>query len=198
MKRKQKIRSNITPFIINFCKEISDESPVLVPLRPLSGKPINECFTIVPEYISTYGGKQKFGWCIHVWKKVLIEAEFHCIWESPEGELIDITPKNYRIDKIIFLSDPEKGYTGRQIDNIRKSISTDKQVTEFIKLAKEYFEYTNKGELADYYGEVKIKEDFIDQYNLMQELELNLIRKYGNYRGISVGGRFINYNLQPI
>lgn len=188
-----KSKNKIDLFILNFCKEISTKSPVLVPLRPLPNKPINECFTIVPEHIVAHGGKQKIGWCIHVWRKVLIEAEFHCIWESPEGKLIDITPKNYQTDLIIFLPDSTKSYTDRQVDNIRKSISADKNVSDLIKLHQEYFKYSNKGDLANHFGKIKITEDFIDQYKLMGKIQNQLTSKYGNNRGIYVGGRFIKY-----
>ncbi len=133
------------------------------------------------------------GWSIHIWKGVIIEAEFHCVWQSPEGKIIDITPKDYEVENIIFLPDPSKCYTGRQVDNIRKSLSTDSNVTEFISITQEYFRYLNKGDLADYYGEITIKEDFINRYNLMQELELLLKRKHGENRGISTGGHFVNY-----
>jgi hypothetical protein len=93
-----KNKNKMVPAIINFCKEISSEQPIFVSLRPVVDKPINECFSIVPKHITTHGGKQKIGWCIHVWRYVLIEAEFHCIWESPEGKLIDITPRVYIIE----------------------------------------------------------------------------------------------------
>lgn len=188
-----KSKNKIAPFILNFCNEISTEKPVLVPLSPLPDKPINECFTIVPEHIAAHGGKQKIGWCIHVWRKVLIEAEFHCVWESPEGKLIDTSPKIYQTDFIIFLPDPTKIYTGRQVDNIRKSISKDIKVSDYIRLNQEYFRYSNKGDLADHYGEVEIKEDFVDKYDLILELELHLMSKYGHNRGISYDGRFIKY-----
>jgi len=125
----------------------------------------------------------------------MIEAEFHCIWQSPERENIDITPKVYEIENIIFLPDPTMGYTGRQVDNIRKPLSSDRNIAEFIAIAQEYFCYINKGDLADFYGEISIKEDFIGQYNRMQELELMLIRKYGKRRGIFIGSHFVNYHM---
>lgn len=125
----------------------------------------------------------------------MIEAEFHCVWESPEGELIDITPKMFEAENIIFLPDSTKSYTGRQVDNIRKSISSDVNVTKFIRLAQEYYRYINHGDLADYHGEIEIKEDFIDQYNLMVELERNLIRKFGYGRGIATIGGFVRNHL---
>jgi len=115
MKRKNKAKSQISKFVLNFCKEVSSEKPVLVPLRPLHSYEINDCVNSVPEHIAKFGGEQILGWCIHIWKKVFIEAEFHSVWCSPDGELIDITPKVYDIDSIIFLPDNKLTYSGKQI-----------------------------------------------------------------------------------
>ena len=125
----------------------------------------------------------------------MVEAEFHCVWESPEGELIDITPKMYETQNIIFLPDSTKNYTGRQVDNIRKSISLDKNVSRFINLSQEYFRYINQGDLAEHYGVVAIKEDFIDRYNLMVKLELDLVHKFENNRGIATSSGFVRYHM---
>jgi hypothetical protein len=80
-------------YIREFCKTISDQEPIIISLCPITGKPANECVTIVSEHIASHGGKQKFGWWIHVWKNVFVEAEFHSVWESPDSELVDLTPR---------------------------------------------------------------------------------------------------------
>ena len=154
-------------------------------------KPINECFSIVPEHIENNGGKQIIGWYIHVWEKVLIEAEFYYVWQTPDGELVDIAPQKYTIENIIFLPDSKMQYSGRQVDNIRKPISKDNQVVAYIELAKKYFCYINEGDLADFYGIVEIREGFSEQVERLKELEINLIRKYGNFREVSINSKFI-------
>ena len=194
VKRKNK---GISQFILNFCKTISSEKPILIPLRPAVAKPVNECFTIVPKHILSYGGKQKIGWNILVWRKVLIEAEFHSVWESPEGEIIDISPKIYEADFVVFLPDPTKNYTGSQVNNIRKSLSTNRNVRKYISFFDEYFRHTNEGDLADYHGEIAIEREFIDKYKFMVELERELVSKFGNDRGISISGRFVKYHKNP-
>lgn len=186
MKRKRSRKNKIASFILNFCKEISDINPVIVPLRPLTGKPLNECVNIVPEHIREYGGKECLGWCIHIWKKVLIEAEFHCVWENPSGELIDLTPKKDKGDFIIFIPTPNIKYDGRQVNNIRKSLSIDKDIQRYINLWDEYFRYTNQGDLEDQYGEITIEEErFSRLTNQMVEIERKIKSKYGNKRTLS-------------
>jgi len=141
-------------YVTSFCWEISQHNPLLVPLRPLRDKPINECFNIVEEHIASYGGEKMNGWALWEWSHVFIEAEFHCVWKSPEGEIFDLTPKPKAFDSILFLPDPEKKYRGRQVNNIRKPLNLEREILEYIKLANRHFKYMNEGHLADYYGRV--------------------------------------------
>ena len=187
-KRKNK---EMPKFILNFCKTISNKKPILVPLLPVVSEPINECFTAVPKHIIRYGGKQRIGWRIHIWRKVLIEAEFHSVWESPEGKIIDITPKINKINFIIFLPDTTKCYTGIQVNNIRESLSVDKNVTKHSKLWDKFFLHTNDGNLANYHGKIPLKGMISETYNLIVKSERNLVRKFGNDRGMPHGCRFV-------
>lgn len=190
----QKSKSNVTKpmkkripqYILEFCQEISDQDPRIIPLRPIAQKPLNECLTIVPEHITKHGGKQKFGWCIHVWKGVLVEAEFHCVWETPEGNLVDLTPKKEHGDAIIFIPDPDIKYTGVQIENIRKPLTNNPDVKEFIQLFEEYFQHMNKGDLATQYGLISISdENIINLAQRMVEVEQKIVKKFGNHRTLA-------------
>ena len=42
------------------------------------------------------------GWRIWEWYGVMIEAEFHTIWESSDGILHDITPAPQEIGRTLF------------------------------------------------------------------------------------------------
>jgi len=133
-----------------FCRKVSPgQAPVLVPHKPLAGKPLKECFSIVPEHIMANGGKQVFGWAIFEFKKIWLEAEFHVVWETESGELIDLTPREVAIEKIFFIPDPSKKYEGNQVNSIFHKISKKPSVKKFISLSKEYYEAVNEGELAN-------------------------------------------------
>ena len=129
-------------YVKSFCKNISNNDPIIVPLRPLSGKPLNDCFSIVPEHVLSHGGKQAIGWTIWEWSPIYIEAEFHVVWKSKDGALIDIAPKpeDSSPDSILFLPDPKKQYRGKQIDNIRQPLVNDFLVSEFLNAAKKDLE----------------------------------------------------------
>jgi hypothetical protein len=167
-------------YVISFCRHICPGSKcVYVPVDPLPNKPINECFSIVPEHIASNGGEQKFGWSIWHWRKVFIEAEFHCIWKRPDGTLIDITPKSLPFDQILFLPDPHRRYEGRQVDNIRQPISNDFIVKQFIAFAEERYRETNKGDLANQHGRVVVSARVGEIDYEMKKLGFILTQKFG-------------------
>lgn len=168
----------IKPYVTSFCRSICRNEPVWVPLCPIPEKPLNECFSIVPEYVATNGGEQYNGWSIWEWPKVLIEAEFHCVWKNPAGELIDITPKSDPIEKILFLPDPKRKYTGRQVNNFRKALTRDKDIDRFIELADRFFIEMNNAVLADYYGPVIIKGKALAIDDEKEMLERKLRARY--------------------
>jgi hypothetical protein len=125
------------------------------------------------------GGKQYNGWAIWEWPKVFIEAEFHCVWESPGGELIDLTPDGFQPDKILFLPQPQKQYRGRRVDNIRKPLSRDKDVHRFIELAGERFAELNRTALSGYYGPIIIQGRALAIEDEMERLQAKLMDRYG-------------------
>jgi hypothetical protein len=168
----------ILPYVLTFCRSICRNEPVWVPLRPLPGKPVKECLSIVPEYVGMYGGTQRNGWAIWEFSKVMIEAEFHCVWESPDGELLDLTPQGFALDKILFLPDGKRKYRGLQIDNIRKPLTRDKDVKRFIELAERKFIELNRSVLPGYYGKIDIPDTVLAIQHEMELLEAKINRRY--------------------
>jgi len=182
------MKKKVPNYIRDFCTTISDQEPIIIPLRPLTGKPLNDCFAIVPEYISVRGGKQRYGWCIHVWKDVLVEADFHCVWESPEDMLVDLTPKVEKGDAIIFLPDTTITYNGVQIENKRKLLTSDINVKTFIGLQEEKFRRLNQGDLATKYGKLGIDDlgvEFIDLEHRMLAVYSKIVKRFGDHRTLA-------------
>lgn len=152
-----------------------------VPVRPVVGEPVDECFTIVPKQVAAHGGEQHIGWAIWIWPGVFIEAEFHAIWKRPDGRLVDVTRKARQCSRVLFLKDPSREYEGVQVDNIRRALNNDPQTLRFIELAHARFLETNRGDLADYHGTIKLEShprlwEILDE---MHELEHALVAKYG-------------------
>ena len=97
---------------------------------------------------------------------MFIEAEFHSVWESPEGELVDIVPRLRPFTEIAFVLDANRRYENRQVDNVRKQLVIDNDVKRFLFLRQRRFAILNAGERALQHALILPKAD-------MRELEAN-------------------------
>lgn len=162
-------------FVIDFCQQIApNDEPIRVAHEPLSGQPLLECFSIVPEQVVSQGGKQLTGWAIWETPSVFIEAEFHAVWQKPDGTLQDVTPRPLPFDHILFLPDSRREYAGRQVDNIRQPLVNDRDVVRFLYLAKRRFEIMNKGDLAYQHGEIRLPPRALKEYRNVEKEMLQL------------------------
>ena len=102
--------SGASPAIRSFAKQISPQHEArFVRLKPEPDtKPI-ECYFNVKSKIERDGGELVFGWAIWEWPRVFIEAEHHAVW-SDGSQLIDVTPNDPGIERVLFLPDPEKTF----------------------------------------------------------------------------------------
>jgi len=74
-----------------------------------------------------------------------MEAEFHAVWKSTEGTLLDITPKADEESRILFLPDPAATYCGNYVDNKRLALRDDAVIVDFIRMSEEIFRLTRIG-----------------------------------------------------
>lgn len=170
----------VKPYVLSFCRGIvAEPAPKYVEVHPISGAAINNCFLTVSEYVKTNGGSQQLGWTIREWPKVMIEAEFHAVWVSPENVAIDITPKQIPIPRILFLPDSKRTYKGRQVDDIRKALCQDRDVSRFLVVCHALYLELNAGDLAERHGEVPLS--LAGQKYLKEKTQLSeiLFRRYG-------------------
>ena len=123
---------------------------------------------IVREKVKNAGGRMILGW--QIWEtKYLVEAEFHAVWENPNEELIDLTPKEItNINKILFVEDENLVYEEKQVDNVRLNISSNELVDDLISVSQAIFRFNNRGPRAELYGA-----DLIASLN---ETEINHIK----------------------
>lgn len=122
-------------------------NPVSISVVPEDGTAPNECFDNVAAKILRDGGERIVGW--QLWQHpFMLEAEYHAVWRSPEGSIVDITPKNIRTDHILFVEDRNRPYEGRQLDNLRQNTTANQLIDDFIALAETKFYLLNYGERA--------------------------------------------------
>lgn len=168
----QKLCQQVVPYI----------TPIWVQSEPLPGASEKDCFLNVEGHIERHGGTALFGWAIWEVPGVYIEAEFHCIWQDTAGVMHDVTPYPFHLDKVLFLPDNTRVYTGRQIDSVRKALVNARDVIRWLYLAKRRFEIVNTGDLADQYGEITLQPKLAKEYynNADETFKLNarLDRRY--------------------
>jgi hypothetical protein len=61
------------------------------------------CHLNVEHCVKTHGGSGVTGWMIWDQNPAFAESEFHSVWKSPAGELIDITPRIDGEEVVTFL-----------------------------------------------------------------------------------------------
>jgi len=144
--------------------------PIYVNVEPESFAEKKGCFPAVQQKIERDGGFCVLGW--QIWKsEILIEAEFHAIWKSFDGkQLIDITPKEIKFSKILFLPDLKAKYVGNQVDNVRLNISGNRLVDDFIEISKAIFRIENKSERALQY-EISLSDSESQIYRNLNRLK---------------------------
>ncbi|KAA5607344.1 hypothetical protein F1188_00835 [Roseospira marina] len=90
-----------------FCRSLSREKAVYLTLQPFEGAVAENCHLNTAEAVRRFGGRVVYGWTVWV-SRSCAEAIFHSVWETPEGELKDITPKADGEGEILFVPDPKR------------------------------------------------------------------------------------------
>ena len=129
---------SISKEIIAGCDSIiAGQSPIVVPVIPDYYAKPNDCFNNVSRQVESNGGKQINGWTIWQRANIMIDFEAHAVWQTTEGELIDITPHDQE-DQILFLPDARVNYKGFTIPSKRFALTDSALVAEYIEVWNEY------------------------------------------------------------
>ena len=151
--------AQISPSILSLCAQLAPgEIPLYVDVTPIAGAPINECFPLVAERINELGGSAVLGWSIWEWPTLFVEGEFHAVWKTSTGDLVDITPKAASISRILFLPGPNSQYEGRLVRNTRVPIANHRPVLQFIAACEAEYELLNRGDRADRHGMIRLSD----------------------------------------
>lgn len=128
----------VTDKIMELCSGIvPDAVPEYVPVAAQEWSLLSECFPNVQKMVRKNGGQQVNGWAIWQWTNILVEAEAHSLWQSPEEKLVDITPHDSGETNILFLRDDTVVYSEKPIGSIRQPLTGSPLVAELIRLMNE-------------------------------------------------------------
>jgi hypothetical protein len=95
-----------------FCKSINAETPVFLPFTEIAlvnGKK-GECHDNVKRCVARYGGAPQYGWLIWQDATVVLDAEFHSVWASPDDGWKDISPRAGGEELALFLPDYKRTF----------------------------------------------------------------------------------------
>jgi len=161
------------------CKKLVEQpEPIYLDVEQIDGMEVSDCTNNVAQMVAAKGGSVQYGW--QIWQtQRLVEAEFHAVWIDSDGNPHDITPKGmFNITQILFLPDPTIVYTGRQIDNVRVPVNeNDELIKEFISINERYFEASNRGDLADQYGEIVATPEMVAIMMERDRISLKLLKE---------------------
>lgn len=103
----------LSDHVIHFARSLSKSEPVAMAFTDMgSGYISGACHLNVAHRVKHHGGERVSGWMI--WTSIhFTEAEFHSVWRSPSGELVDVTPRVDGEQIILFVPDPNTKFEAR-------------------------------------------------------------------------------------
>lgn len=135
---KETTPARVTDKIMELCsRAVPGLMPEYVFVEPAGWCRPRECFPNVGRMVREHGGRQVNGWAVWQWANIMVEAEAHAVWETPEGKLVDITPHDNAERRILFLRDGSMAYSGSPIGSIRQALTGSPLVAELIRLMDE-------------------------------------------------------------
>ncbi len=153
---------------------------IYLDVEPVVGALENECYGNVDIAIKNAGGTIQYGW--KLWEtlpNVMAEAEFHAVWVDKNGEMHEVSPEPLPgMSRILFLPDPNRTYSGHQIDNVRIPLQEDNLIEEFIANSEQHFEVMNRGELVGIHGEIPMTGEIRNSLLNQQISLMKVLRKY--------------------
>jgi hypothetical protein len=124
----------ITPPVKRLCKKlVADGTPGFIPVLAVPSAKANAAYANVEDTIQINGGEHAPGWLIWEIRGVLLNAERYTCWRSPEGDLIDVSPKPDGEKRILFLEGPQP-WDGSRVCPTTYAMVDDEPVKAYIKL----------------------------------------------------------------
>lgn len=121
--------------VLEFCGRLSPGAkPVFVEVRAERISKLLDCHLNVDRKVERNGGRNVFGWQISEIPDVCLEAQFHSIWETPDKMLVDITPEEFKQNRILFVEDPHRSYNGTKVSLERHALGDLALVNRFCSL----------------------------------------------------------------
>ena len=107
-----------------FCKRLSPEAnSAIIDVKIADGAGVKQWRTNVDAKVAKDGGSAVEGWAIWYEDDILVEGEACIVWQSPKGELIEVTPRDHEYPQIMFVAQPGIWAGGGPVNNKRQCMS---------------------------------------------------------------------------
>lgn len=131
------VPGRIDAAILGFCQDLAPDScPVFLPIEAPIWAREGECFENVKQMVEESGGTHQYGWAIWRCRNLYLEAEHHAVFRDAEGVLVEVTPRESSVSRILFVPDGEATLDrdGRQRDSVLSALTTDSRVVRLLEL----------------------------------------------------------------
>jgi hypothetical protein len=165
----------VTKHMRELCRRIGAVvEPKFIQVRTREDAVLGDCFNDVQRQIAQFGGTSVHGWQLWEWPGILVEAEFHGVWQSPTGELVDVSLKGESEQVVLFVPDPCMKYDGNRVDNVRHAIGKSPRIRTFIQNQNRFFKLL-KAAHGNAIGEVALRGELADLWEHQQQLGRELV-----------------------
>jgi hypothetical protein len=129
--------------------------PSFVEVRARPESVFNDCPEDVRKQVEEHGGTSITGWAVWERPNAYLFTEFHMVWQSPSGELLDVSAKADGETRVLFVPDPSISYTGGRIHGAHLPLTDDPVILEYIRAHEAYWEAYDRTYGADCFDEVR-------------------------------------------
>ncbi len=129
--------------------------PSFLDVRPRPDSEFNDCTEDIRRQTEEHGGSAVLGWTVWERPNAFLFTEFHTVWESPIGELLDVSAKADGEPRILFIPDSSICYTGVRIHGTHLPLTDDPVVLEHISAHEDYWEVFDRTYGADCLDDVR-------------------------------------------
>jgi len=134
----QGLMTEITKDLLAFQRTMAGTGrPVIVKVDVHPEAVTNDCFVNVDKKIAECGGVRVHGWRVYQIPLALMEAEFHAVWESPQGFKRDVSDCEGQ-KEVVFIPEPKRSFKDRRIQNVFYPLSNKKEVTAYIAACRAF------------------------------------------------------------
>lgn len=131
-------REPISQIVLDACHHvIPGATPEFVPVHLTQHSEPDACHTNASLMAASAGGSVQQGWSIWEIPDWEVRMEFHSVWRSPSGQLLDTTPPAFVSNRVLFLPDSAVRDTALSVPCHHHPWSDDPFCLEYIEAIRE-------------------------------------------------------------